>query len=269
MAGYFSFCISGESRWTKQCRVTQGMMWMNRLRMLARHTKLNGRYIPDNFIHGMKDQRVPPHDDCDGVVPHGQAVGRDEQALRLRKDPDTQNDEDVDKVAQVCEKVVVALLVVGNEADGHKVEELASVPVWEVFGVQADKIAGDEDVHDSSDERCLLARRHSNGLFPLLVQTIYRVTHALPVLVELFALGRYSSAPFLDNAILCDASVLGLVLDLLRLCGDRVLELLDALGESEILDKVEHGQPLDGWEEGCFLKVGIIVVGAVGERGRA
>jgi hypothetical protein len=96
---------------------------------------MQGLYTPDNLVHGVKHERVPPHDDCDGVVAHGETVGCNEQALRLWKNPDAQDDENVDKVAQVGKKVVVALLVVGEETDGHEVEELHGVPVREEVGV--------------------------------------------------------------------------------------------------------------------------------------
>lgn len=228
-------------------------------------TQSRQRYTPDNLVHGVEYERVPPHDDGDGVVAHGQTVCCNEQALRLREDPDTEDHEDVDKVAQVSEEVVVAFLVVGDEADGHEVEQLARVPVGEEVWVQSDQVARDKDVHDSSDEGRLLLGCHRDRVLPLLVQAVHRVAHAPSILVELLALVWHSSTPFLDDAVSGDASVLCLVLDLLRLRRYGGLELLDALGQGEVLDKVEHGQPLDRREEGGLFIVRVVMVGAVGE----
>ncbi|KAJ8104601.1 hypothetical protein OPT61_g10671 [Boeremia exigua] len=80
---------------------------------LARVFVLRG-YTPDDLVHGVEDERVAPHDDGDGVVAHDQAVGGDEETLRLGEDPDAEDGEDVDKVAQVGQEVVVALLVWGK-----------------------------------------------------------------------------------------------------------------------------------------------------------
>ena len=56
----------------------------------------------------MEDQRVPPHDDCDGVVAHDQAVGAYEESFAVREEPDGHKQEKVDEVTQISEEVVVA-----------------------------------------------------------------------------------------------------------------------------------------------------------------
>jgi len=40
----------------------------------------------------MKDEAVPPHYDGNGVVAECKTVGTDEQPLRLREEPDTQDE---------------------------------------------------------------------------------------------------------------------------------------------------------------------------------
>ena len=225
--------------------------------------------LPDDFVHAVEDERVPPHDNGDGVVPHTEAVSGDEKALRVGKDVDGHDHKDVDKVAQIGQEVVVALLVVGDEADGHKVEQLGSIPVGEPVWMAADQVTRDEDVHDSCDEGGLFARRHCQGFLPASVQPVYGMAHALLVFVELLCFRRYSAAPLLNYTVPGYAPVLCLVLELLRLRGDGVLDLLDTLREGEVLDEVEHGELLDRREEGGILKVGLILVGAVGEGGGA
>jgi hypothetical protein len=84
----------------------------------------------------------------------------------------------------------------------------------------------------------------------------------------LFCLRWNSPSPFFHDAIFCNAPVLGLVLDSLRLGSYGALYLLDALREGEVLDKVEHGKLLDGREKGGIFKIGLIVIGAIGEGGR-
>lgn len=74
-----------------------------------------------HFVQGVEDERVAPHDDGHGIVSIGQTVGADEEPFRLREAPDREQQEEVDKIAQVSEKVVVSLLTVGDESNGHEV----------------------------------------------------------------------------------------------------------------------------------------------------
>src|SRR6478735_1565294 len=104
----------------------------------------------------MKDERVPPHNNGDGVVPIGQTVGGSEKAFGLREDPNAKRKQQVDKVAKVGEKVVHAATVIGEDADGHKVDQLRRVPDVEVFREAAHEIAANEDVHNAANERYLL-----------------------------------------------------------------------------------------------------------------
>lgn len=69
----------------------------------------------------MKDERVPPHGNSDCIIPKGQAKGADKETLAAREEPDGQDHEQVDKVAQVGQEVVVANLVVCVPPNGHEI----------------------------------------------------------------------------------------------------------------------------------------------------
>ena len=94
----------------------------------------------DDFVHGVEYQRIAPHDDGNGVVPESEAVSTNEQALGPGEDPEAEDQQSVDKVAQICEEVVVSLLVVGVVAQGHEVEQLDSVPQREPLWAAADQV---------------------------------------------------------------------------------------------------------------------------------
>ena len=81
-----------------------------------------------DFVEGMENHRVPPHSNCPSVVAVGKTVGTDEETPRIWEDPYRQEKEDVDKVAEIGEEVVVATLMVGIEADRHEIRHLDSVP---------------------------------------------------------------------------------------------------------------------------------------------
>lgn len=69
----------------------------------------------------MKDERISPHGNSDGVVSKGQTIRGDEQPLGARKDPDSEHQEKVDEIAKISQKVVIAFLLVGVESDWHEV----------------------------------------------------------------------------------------------------------------------------------------------------
>lgn len=221
----------------------------------------------DNLVHGMENERVPPHDNGNGVVPESKAVGTDEHALGAREDPETEHQQSVDKVAEIGEEVVVALFVVGIVAQGHEVEQLDRVPQREPLRACADQVSGNEDVHDGGDERGLFSGRDGGIGSPLLVEALDGLAHALLVLVQLLTLIGNATAPLLDSTISGGGcSRLGSVSQAFGLGRDGSLELLDALRQGQVLDEIEHGQAFDGREEGGFLGVRVVHVGgAVGE----
>ena len=101
-------------------------------------------YVPRSFIKRVKDHRVPPHGDRHSIVAIRQAVRADEKALRLGKDPHAEEQEEVDKVAEIREKVVITPLMVRIKANGHKVAQLCGEPVIKVFGMGTNQVAADE-----------------------------------------------------------------------------------------------------------------------------
>ena len=173
--------------------------------------------VPDDLIHRVEHERVPPHDDSDGVVAHDQTVCGDEQALRLRNYPNAQDGEDIDKVTQISQEVVVALFMVRIVTDRHKPQELRSVPVREVVRVQADQVPRDEDIHDSGNEGSLLSCSDGERLVEAHVETIHGLAHTFLIQLKLFALSGHPAPPFIDILVFCDAPVLCLVLQPLRL----------------------------------------------------
>lgn len=81
----------------------------------------------------MEYQCIPPHGNRPGVVPVGKAVGRYHKAAGVREDPDREQKEDVDEVAEIGEEVVVTTFMVGVVADWHEVEQLKRVPNVDPF----------------------------------------------------------------------------------------------------------------------------------------
>lgn len=159
---------------------------------------------------------------------------------------------------------MVALLVVGVVANGHEVQQLGGVPVREEVRVQTNKVSTDEDVEDGSYERSLLARGDGQRLVEARVQAVDRLAHALPIALELLAFSRDPPSPLINNSVSCYASVFRLVLQLFRLRGQSGLQLVKALCQGHVLDKIEHGQSLHRWEE-SGLVFAVIVVRAVGD----
>ena len=80
-----------------------------------------------HFIQAVEDEAVAPHGDGDGVVAEGETVGGDEEAFRLREEPDAEDHEEVDEVAEVGEEVVEADFVVVVPAHGHEVSAQVSL----------------------------------------------------------------------------------------------------------------------------------------------
>lgn len=85
----------------------------------------------------MENQRIPPHGNRPGVVPISKAVGRYHEAAGVREDPDREQEEDVDEVAEIGEEVVVTTLVIGVIADWHEIEQLKGVPNVDPFSAYA------------------------------------------------------------------------------------------------------------------------------------
>ena len=69
----------------------------------------------------MEDQTIPPHGYRDSIVAKGETICADEQPLRLGEEPNAQDEEQVNEVAEVGEEVVEAGLVVFVPPHGHEV----------------------------------------------------------------------------------------------------------------------------------------------------
>jgi hypothetical protein len=50
------------------------MMWMKRLDFV-RAFGASEEGVPDDLVHGVEDQRIAPHGDCNGVVAERKAKG--------------------------------------------------------------------------------------------------------------------------------------------------------------------------------------------------
>ena len=59
----------------------------------------NCKNLRGNFIQAMQDKTIPPHDNCNSVVAKSKTICRDEEPLRLRKEPNREDEEEVDEVA--------------------------------------------------------------------------------------------------------------------------------------------------------------------------
>ena len=105
-----------------------------------------------DLVEGVENHAIAPHGDGNGVIAVGEAVGADEKPLGPWECPDGEHGEQVDKIAKVEKKVMVALPVVSEVTNGHEVGELQREPVVEAGGPGTNEIATDEDVEDGGDE---------------------------------------------------------------------------------------------------------------------
>ncbi len=62
--------------------------------------------VPRDLIERVEDKGVPPHSDGDGIVTKCEAVRADEEAFRLRENPDAEHEEEIDEVAEIREEIV-------------------------------------------------------------------------------------------------------------------------------------------------------------------
>lgn len=86
-------------------------------------------------------------------------------------------------------------------SDWHEIAQLRGKPVVEQVGVSSDKVATDKDVQHTSNERQLLPKRDSLGIIPSRTESVNRIPHPLPVLVQLFVWRRQAPPPFFYNSV--------------------------------------------------------------------
>jgi hypothetical protein len=154
-----------------------------------------------DLVEAVEDERVAPHDDGDRIVAERQTVGSDEQSLGRWKDPNAHHEQEIDKVAEVSQEVMISSSVVGDHPYGHEVDELCRVPDVEVLRKPADEVAAKEDVHDAANEGYLLPQRDDLCVVPLVSQLLHALAHPLPVSLELLLRRGNSSSPFLNHAL--------------------------------------------------------------------
>lgn len=105
-----------------------------------------------DFVEAVENHRVPPHGYCDRVVSKCQAVCADEQSFRVWEEPDGAHAQEVDKVAEISQEIMVSSLAVGVIADRHEVEELQRVPPMKILRIATDQVSTDQNVQNSTDE---------------------------------------------------------------------------------------------------------------------
>lgn len=201
--------------------------------MSERTVYLSISNIPDNLVHTVEDHGVAPHGDCSRIVSEGQAEGANKEPFRVGEDPDTQHAEQIDKVAEIGQEVVVALRMVREVADGHEICQLGAKPYIKVLRASTDQVAADEDIEHTSNKRHLLSEGDSCRLVPLLSQALYTLLHPSTIFFQLLIGGRRSALPFTHNTILGiqgrRLELLPLLAHLLLLHGDCLLPFLQAL----------------------------------------
>ena len=191
--------------------------------------------VPCDFVQAVEDKAVPPHHDRDRVIAEAQAIRADEESLGLREEPNAQHHQKVDKVAEICQEVMIADLVVLVPSYWHEVGQLHGVPDVEYFRPGADDPAGDEDVEHRCDKADLLTQSDGLCIVEPLAELVDGGTHALAIFVQLL-LGSYWYAfpPFLHNVLLArlrpTSDLASLQTHLLGLLAQGILHLLESLG---------------------------------------
>jgi hypothetical protein len=123
--------------------------------------------------------------------------------LGLREEPNAQNHQKVDKVAQIRQEVMIADLVVLVPSYWHEVGELHGIPDVKEFRPRADEPAGDEDVQYSRDKADLLTQSDCLRIIEPLAEFVDGPTHALAVFVQLLLRpDRYALPPFFHDIFL-------------------------------------------------------------------
>lgn len=248
-------------------------MWINRLKAGQPRGSFHSTFIfeeknvPNHLIHAVENQGIPPHGDGRRVVSKGQAVGTDEQPFGTRECPDGEHAEQVDKVAQIGQEVVVSLGVVGIPADGHEIRQLCSKPVVEVLWAGTDEITTDKDVEHTRDEGRLFTQGHRGRLVPLFTQTLDTILHAAAVLFELLVGSRHSTLELAHDSILGvhpgRPQLLALFPNLLALHVERMLPFLESLRQLNVVEEVEDGELVERRKS-----LPVLLVGAATGEGR-
>ena len=105
-----------------------------------------------DFVEGVEDKTVAPHNYGDSVVAKGESIGGQEESLRVGEAPYRQDCEEVDEVAEVGEKVVVSSFLVFDQPYRHEKKELYCEPVIEVLWDSTDQVPRNEHIQYCRNE---------------------------------------------------------------------------------------------------------------------
>lgn len=183
----------------------------------------------------------------------------------MGKDPETQHQKHIDKVAEIGQEVVVSTSMVCEDTNGHEVYKLGRIPDVKPLRIATHQISARKDVHNATDEGYLLSEADGLCIIPLLAELLDSLPHALPISFELFIGRGDTPPPFLHHSV---AGILGSRLEgisrpshLVGLGRDAPLELLELLGQGKVVQKVEDGQAVKRRES-----IPIVLVGTAATR---
>ena len=74
-----------------------------------------------HLVETVEDHRVSPHGNGNGVVSEGKTVCADEESLRIREEPDSAHAQEVDKITEISQEVMVTPSMVCVPTNGHEV----------------------------------------------------------------------------------------------------------------------------------------------------
>lgn len=119
----------------------------------------------------------------------------------MREDPEAETEQHVDEIAEISQEVVHSAPLVGEDADGHKVYELDSIPDVEPFRETTHEVSACKDVHNAANEGYLFSEADGLGIVPLLAELLDPLPHALPVSLELLIGRGDTSPPFFHHSV--------------------------------------------------------------------
>jgi hypothetical protein len=95
-----------------------------------------------------------------------QTITRQPQNSTIREDPNEQQIEDIDIVAQVEKEIMPQPLLVAVYAEWQEIHGLKGVGDVDVLGVEAEEETGEEEGHDAAEEGEFLSRSDDLGGLP-------------------------------------------------------------------------------------------------------
>ena len=148
----------------------------------------------------MKDHRISPHGDGDGIVSERQTERADKKSLRLGEEPDSAHAQEVDEITEISQEVMITPFLVCIPSNGHEVKELHGVPDMEILRISSDQVSTDEHIQDSTNEGYLFSSCDCLGIVPTPANSVDTLPHTFPISFELFVRGWNAPSPFLDDS---------------------------------------------------------------------